>query len=260
MWGSPALGRAGRTLAVAGLALLATSAVLAAFLALGALIDEPFGEFSRDAAAVLHGPFYVSYLSHLDSLVWNLAAFVALFTAAALRRAGYVESFRLLLAGGLITATMALDDLLLLHESAEDILGFPEAVVYCIYGLLILAFVVAFRRRLGPDVLLIGGALVFWVASAGVDLVVDQGTVSFVAEDGLKIAGVALWVTMLVRLSWAEITAALPDSGGPSDGSTADHRRGRGPSSAVHASAAERDRVVAEAGSPRWRAGDHQTE
>jgi hypothetical protein len=260
MWRSPALGRAGRTLAVAGLALLATAAVLAAFLALGALIDEPFGEFSRDAAAVLHGPFYVSYLSHLDSLVWNLAAVVALFAAAVLRRAGYVESFRLLLAGGLITATMALDDLLLLHESAQRVLGLPEAVVYCVYGLLILAFVVAFRRRLGPDVLLIGGALVFWVASAGIDLVVDQGNVSFVAEDGLKIAGVALWVTMLVRLAWAEMTAALPARGGPSDGSTAEHRPGRGPSSAVRASAAERGRVVAEAGWPGWRPGGHQTE
>lgn len=260
MWRFPAPGRAGRTLAVAGLALLATAVVLAAFLALGALIDEPFGEFSRDAAAVLHGPFYVSYLSHLDSLVWNLAAAVALFTGAVLRRAGYVQSSRLLLAGGLITAVMALDDLLLFHEGAENVLGLPEAVVYCVYGLAILAFVVAFHRRLGPDVLLIGGALVFWVASAGVDLVVDQGTVSFVAEDGLKIAGVALWVTMLVRLTWAEITAALSAPGGPSAGSVADHRPGRGPSSAVRASAAETDRAVAGAGVAGWRPGAHPTE
>ena len=207
---SPTSERAGRTLAVAGLTLLATAAVLAAFLALGALIDEPFGEFSRDAAAVLHGPFYVSYLSHLGSLVWNLAAVVALFSAAVLRRAGYVEGFRLLFAGGMITAAMALDDLLLLHEGASEVLGLSEGMVYGVYGILIVVFVVAFRRRLGHAVLLIAGALVFWVASAGADLAVDQGQVSFVAEDGLKAAGVALWVVMLVRLAWEEITAAVP--------------------------------------------------
>jgi hypothetical protein len=224
MSNSPASERAGRTLAVAVLTLLVTAAVLVAFLALGALIDEPFGEFSRDSASVLHGPFYVSYLSHLGSLVWNLAAIVALFTAAVLRRAGRVEGFRLLFPGGMITAAMALDDLLLVHEGAENVLGLPEAIIYGVYGILVLAFAVAFRRRLGPAVLLIGGALLFWVASAGVDLVVDQGQVSFLAEDGLKLAGVALWVVMLVRLAWAEITAAVPAAGKRADQPTADDR------------------------------------
>jgi hypothetical protein len=206
-----------RTLAVAGLTLLATAAVVAAFLVLGALLDQPFGLFSRDAAAVLHGPWYVSWLSHLVSLVWNVAAAVTLFASAVLRRAGYLDGFRLLLAGGMITQAMGLDDLLLLHEGANKVLGLPEGVAFVVYGLLVVAFAVVFRQRLGHAVLLIGGTLVLWVASAGVDLVADQGEVSFVAEDGPKIAGVALWVVMLARLTWAEITAAVPAARDRSD-------------------------------------------
>jgi hypothetical protein len=202
--------RAGRTLAVAGLTLLATAAVVAAFVVLGALIDEPFERFSRDAAAVLDAPFYIAYFSHLVSLIWNLAAAVALFTSAVLRRAGNVEGFRMLFAGGVITAAMGLDDLLQLHEDAYRIVGISERMVYGAYGILIAAFVVAFRRRLGHAVLLIGGALAFWVVSAGLDQLVGGKQVSFVAEDGLKAAGVALWVVMLVRLAWAEITVAVP--------------------------------------------------
>jgi hypothetical protein len=218
MWEPPvAPERAPRTLGVAALTLLGTAALVGAFLGLGAVLDQPFGLFSRDAAAVLHGPWYVSWLSHLVSLIWNVDAAVALFASAVLRRAGYSQGFRLLLAGGLITQVMGLDDLLMLHEGASKILGVSESLPYVVYGIAVIAFALAFRRRLGAAVLLVGGALAFWVGSAAVDLVVDQGEVSFVLEDGLKIAGVALWVVMLARLTWAEIAAAVPAAHDRSD-------------------------------------------
>lgn len=216
--------RARRTLGVAGLTLLGTAALVAAFLGLGALLHQPFGLFSRDAAAVLHGPWYVSWLSHLVSLVWNVAAALALFVSAVLSRAGRSQGFRLLLAGGLITEAMGLDDLLLIHEGASKVLGVSESLAYGVYGVLVVAFALAFRRRLGAAVGLVGGALTFWVASAGVDLVADQGDVSFVAEDGLKILGVALWVVMLARLTWAEIAAAVPAARDRSDQPVAGQR------------------------------------
>ena len=193
-----------------GLTLLATAAVIAGFLLLGALIHEPFEVFSRDASAVLDGPFYVAYLSHLVSLIWGLAAAVALFTCVVVRRAGNVEGFRLLLAAAGITGAMALDDLLLLHEGAYPVFGISEVVVYGVYGILIVAFVVTFRRRLGHAVLPIAGTLALWVVSAGVDRLADESETSFVLEDGFKTAGVALWVVTLVGLAWAEITISVP--------------------------------------------------
>jgi hypothetical protein len=200
---------------VTGVALLATAAVIAGFLVLGALIHVPFEVFSRDASAVLDGPFYVAYLSHLESLVWCLAAAVALFTSVVVRRAGNVEGFRLLLAAAGITGAMALDDLLLLHEGAYPVFGISEVMVYGVYGILIAAFVVTFRRRLGHAVLPIGVTLALWVVSAGVDLLVDESEASFVLEDGFKAAGVAVWVVMLVGLAWAEITTSVPAGRGP---------------------------------------------
>jgi hypothetical protein len=203
------LDRGVRTAAVGVATLFATAVVVLAFLGLGAVVGEPFELFSRDAADALEGPFYTAWFSELFSLIWNLAAIVALFGAAVLRRSGNTGGSRLLAIAGVITAAMALDDLFLLHDDVYPAVGLSEKLVYPVYFLAIAAYTVRFRRRLGPAVLLIAAAAAMWAVSAGVDLTVGGTGASFVVEDGLKAAGVALWAVMLVRLSWAEVCAAL---------------------------------------------------
>jgi len=206
-WWSPV--RVTRTLGIAVVTLLGTALVIGAFLELGAVVGAPFEQFSRDAADALDGPFYTAWFSEFFTLVWSLAAALALFGAAVLRRAGDVAGFRLLGVAGVITAAMALDDLFLLHDAVYPAVGISDKVVYAIYFIAIGAYAVSFRRRLGPSLLLVAAALAMWLVSAGVDATVGGAGSSFVLEDGVKAAGVALWAVMLARLTWAEVDAAM---------------------------------------------------
>ncbi|MBW0118428.1 hypothetical protein [Pseudonocardia abyssalis] len=219
----PSPGRVGRTLLVAAVTVAVTVAVLAAFVVLAGLLDVRFEDFSRDPATVTGGSFHAGYLSQLFVLGWNLAAAVALFSAAVLHRVGHSAGARLLVAGGAITAAMALDDLLLLHDAVYLAIGIPESLVYLLYGLAIGAFTIGFRGRLGPAVLLVGGAAVMWGASAVIDLTLGGAGASFVLEDGSKVVGVALWSVMLVRQSYAELGVLLPAGDDPETRSR--HRR-----------------------------------
>jgi hypothetical protein len=211
----PSPGRVGRTLVVAAVTVAVTVAVVAAFVVLAGLLDVRFDEFSRDPASVANGSFHAGYLSQLVVLGWNLAAAVALFSAAVLHRAGHAAGTRLLAAGGVTTAAMALDDLFLLHDAVYPAVGIPEWLVYLLYGLAIGAFTACFRGRLGPGVLLVGGAVLMWGASAVIDLTAGDGGASFVLEDGTKAVGVALWSVMLVRQSSTELGVLAPAGDDP---------------------------------------------
>ncbi|PVZ03964.1 hypothetical protein C8D89_11973 [Actinomycetospora cinnamomea] len=104
---------------------------------------------------------------------------------------------------------MSADDLFLLHEGVFPEIGIPEVAVLGAYFVAAIVFILRFRVQLAESALLIGGALLMWVLSGVVDLVVVAG--SFLLEDGAKLAGVALWSVMLVRLSSAKVAAAMTD-------------------------------------------------
>lgn len=183
--------------------------VIAIAWGVGTLVGARFEELSRDASAVLGGPPWTGHLSLLMASLWFASAVIALFAGVVLRRIGH-GSAPMLLAGGLLTAAMAVDDLFLLHEAVYLQIGIPEAAVFGAYGLAVVAFVVRFRLQLTGSALLIGSAMLMWAVSAVIDLA--SGTESYsVVEDGAKSIGVALWSVMLVRLTYTEITAAVPD-------------------------------------------------
>ncbi|WP_133252054.1 hypothetical protein [Actinomycetospora cinnamomea] len=183
-------------------------AVIAGASGLAALVGARFEDLSRDVSAVLGGPPWTGSLSQLVGSAWFASAAIAVFAAVVLRRSGR-DGARMLLTGGLLTAVMSADDLFLLHEGVFPEIGIPEVAVLGAYFVAAIVFILRFRVQLAESALLIGGALLMWVLSGVVDLVVVAG--SFLLEDGAKLAGVALWSVMLVRLSSAKVAAAMTD-------------------------------------------------
>lgn len=199
-----------RVVAVGALfALVAAIVVTAGAQVYADLEGVPFADLSRDAAAVLEGPNYTGAYAMFTVLLWASSAAVALFCALVMRGAGERIAARYLLFGGLITVFMVLDDAFLLHETVGLILGDREEIFFVAYGLATVAFAWLYRRRLGPGLLLLAGAFGCWLSSTALDIVLSTGA-PFIVEDGLKLAGVALWAYLMIRISMVEVRRLIP--------------------------------------------------
>ncbi|MGR2752278.1 hypothetical protein [Agromyces arachidis] len=149
----------------------------------------------RGSSSTLHG--LVSNLGILAITVAAGAAFVG--AAAAPRR---VHRLRRALAwGGALSLAFALDDLLLLHETATFASWVPKLIAAA-YAAAFGAYVWRFRavvlRHL--DVGLLTLAILAFGMSAIVDVLAEPATVaSVLAEDGAKLLGLAAWAAFLIR-------------------------------------------------------------
>jgi hypothetical protein len=194
----PSAARQVRALAPVLLAVyVATAAVL---LAVGLQGRVPAAFLVRDASQVAKFPFYIGLVSHLGMLLWSAAASISLFSAAVARDRGLA---RFLLAGGLLTAWLGLDDLFTLHESAfPDYLGISEKTVLGAEILFAAAVLLGFVRVIvRTDFLILGLALAFFASSE----IFDQGFLNqglnYLLDDGLKLFGLVSWTTYFVRTS-----------------------------------------------------------
>lgn len=176
-----------------------------------------------DPAAVLDAPFYLGLLSHAGILLWAAAAAVAVFGS---RLAHAIEPRRFLLAFGLLTALLALDDLLMLHEHVlPRLTGLPEWALVGGYA----AAVGALGWRFHPfiartDVRLLALALGLFCASVLVDLVPEfLGTeddlarvpprlvdVVLFVEAGSKFGGIVAWLLYATHTAARVLTRPPP--------------------------------------------------
>jgi hypothetical protein len=195
-------------------------AVLAALMLMWALGDVAIRDLTRDPLSVAesrilaletaHGivvpveeravRFYYGLLTNLGVLLWCAAASVCLFTAW-LRPAAPRGLF--FVCAGALTAILLLDDLFLLHERFLPIyFGLDERWLFGCYGLLLLAYLAAWRR-----VLLSGPWLVLLVALGGFGMSLALDIVPFRVpqphffEDGAKFGGIAGWCVFHVWLA-----------------------------------------------------------
>ncbi|MCC6626409.1 MAG: hypothetical protein IT340_03285 [Chloroflexi bacterium] len=155
----------------------------------------------RDPSQTAQYPPYLGLISYLGVLAWCAAAAIGLFAGAI----GRDRALRaLLLAGGSLSAVLGIDDLWTLHEYVfPAYLGIAEKVVLLTYGLLLAMFLLGFAviilRR--TDFLIIGLALGFFAASE----IFDQGFLNqgqnFLLDDGLKLFGIIMWATYVIRTS-----------------------------------------------------------
>ncbi|HEY7739215.1 MAG TPA: hypothetical protein VIB01_01235 [Steroidobacteraceae bacterium] len=204
--------RAWRRIAALHLPALALLAVVAAT---AWATGIPPARFTMDPAALAGAHPLLGAVSSIGVLLWAAAAAICLFTALLLRgrcaQRGYA---RLLLAAGLLTAWLALDDLFMLHEWFFPVmLGIPQPIVLAGYagmvGLLMVRFSVLIADT---DCLLLGLALAFFAASAAADQLPGAwfGTWGwlYLLEDGCKLLGITGWSGYLASVAASSLRFA----------------------------------------------------
>lgn len=194
---------------------VAVWAVLCGILALAVVAKVRFGipwhHTLGDPATTTGWPFYLGFVSNVGALLWTSTSAIFLFRSHLERAAGGAPAWgRFLLASGLFTALLGLDDLFLVHDQVlPDYLAIPQAAVLGGYGALGLAYLAAFRREIlrGPWPLLM---LAFGLLGASVLLDLMQDRLGFYLpasgflEDAAKVMGIGTW------LAYAVSTCAAP--------------------------------------------------
>ncbi|GAA1058463.1 hypothetical protein GCM10017608_26220 [Agromyces luteolus] len=165
----------------------------------------------RDSQAVAakHGDASPAYglVSNLGIVVLVLAAGTLVAALALVPRGA--ASRRLLAWGLALSLVFALDDLLLLHETAAFGPG-SGTVLAAAYAVGFLAFALRFLdavvERFDPALLAI--VFVGLGASAMVDVLVDPATrLSVIVEDGAKLLGVLAWSAFVMRAAILALSA-----------------------------------------------------
>jgi hypothetical protein len=161
----------------------------------------------RGSANTVHG--LVSNLGILATAIGAGAAFVG----AATTRARGDRLRRALAWGGVASLVIALDDLLLLHESGTFASFMPKlfAAAYAAgFAAYLWRFRVEILRHL--DVGLLALALLGLATSAIVDVLAEPATVaSVLVEDGAKLLGLAAWAAFLIRGAVVAVRSGTAD-------------------------------------------------
>lgn len=176
--------------------------------------DESLEDLTRDIFSIARLPVYTAFMTHAAVFLWGSAGVIAVFTAAVLRvgskdRAG--AGF--LLAGGLFSLVLMLDDFFLMHEwLVPRFLGLPEEVAFLVYGALGVVFLVVFRRAIlaaEPGLLLLAGVL--FAVSIGLDQLESREMIPqyWLPEDAVKLLGISTWWLFFSRASVRELLAAM---------------------------------------------------
>ncbi|HBB30305.1 MAG TPA: hypothetical protein DDZ80_24450 [Cyanobacteria bacterium UBA8803] len=173
----------------------------------------PVPYLTRDPVAIFEAPFYLGAISNLGILFWCSAAAICLFCCVVLKKLDkHKELKSFFLMSGLISSVFLIDDFFLFHDDVfPKRLHFPEEIVVLLEGLMVLAYLVRFRKNiLNDNFIFLLFALMFFGFSAGldqsfyvaykVDQLLGQDSEYFV-EDGLKLLGIVSWFMYLAIIS-----------------------------------------------------------
>jgi hypothetical protein len=173
--------------------------LVVAVLAASRVTGEPLSQFTRDPSMLAGAHPFLGILSNIGILLWTATAAISLFTAMLLYRTTLeIERRSLLLAAGLLTAWLTLDDFFLFHEWLfPTVLGVPQPIVYVAYLAVFGMFLYRFGGRiLRTDYLLFAVALGCFALSVATDALPDEwfawDYLSLV-EDGSKFLGIVSW-------------------------------------------------------------------
>lgn len=210
----------------AALVVLAVVAVTGLFVLAARRLDIDFSDLSRDPASIVGAPPYTGWYANITIVVWTAAAAVALFAALVMRRADRGRG-RMFLVVGIISAVMVGDDFFQGHEILQYNLGVPGVAVFAAYTLAAVGWAWWFRATLGAHVLTVLAAMGCWGVSAAIDTVLDESA-PYAIEDGAKLAGVALWTFLIVRIALIAIGDLTPGVHIPVQRSAQARHRGPG--------------------------------
>lgn len=181
-------------LAIAALALIAWASIT-----YGITVSA----FTRDMATLAGFPAYVAIASSLGAFLMCATATCCLFAVSVARGAGRTVPWHLL-AAGLFSFYLFVDDFYEFHDRILPSLGLPQRIVH----VLIAASAAAITFRWWRNFLafrpwLLASALVFLSTSMAFDLFDKPlgemlGEWQFFWEDGAKLLGISLWATYFI--------------------------------------------------------------
>ncbi len=171
------------------------------------------GQFTRDLAALTDSSPFIGLLSSIGILFWAATAAICYFSALILWQQKQHSKALFLLAAGLITSLLLLDDLFMLHEVVfPTYLNLGERITYALYAGIVGSFLWGFRQQiLGTDftILLIAlGLLGFSVLADRIFS--DIGPWGYLVEDGPKLFGIVAWFgywTLIARTTLNRLIA-----------------------------------------------------
>jgi hypothetical protein len=198
------------------LLLLPGVALLAVIGLAGYRLDFDVSRLTRDPLAVTGSHPFIGFVSNLGAVFWSCATAVCLFSYIVLSDHRKRSDFRFfVLFGGLLSLLLLFDDLYMLHELFyRKYLGLNEKFVFLIYGVLILFYLVRFRKRiLESEFLYLAMALALFALSIAVDrLPEDLLPVHHLFEDGPKFLGILSWFGYQLSVCRQAMSQALSHS------------------------------------------------
>ncbi len=195
------------TVFVAGI--LAMVGILITFI-VSHVTGYPVWKLAKDPAQILNFPPYIGMLSGLGVLWWMATAAISLFASAVMKKHRAPLQNRLfLLASGVFSLILAVDDFFLLHdEILPQIFHTSEGVFYLIYIVFIMMYILVFIRNIYKhEFLLFWISIFFLVLSRSYWIFLPILNRFNSPADILKHIGIVFWLAYFYRVSLSEVLA-----------------------------------------------------
>ena len=165
------------------------------------LKDIPLDAFTNDPNASFNAPFYIGFFSNIGIMIWSAALTLCFYGAWKLNKPVDAWNRQFLLASGIITLMMTVDDLFQLHE-----LVFPKYfnisanMVYLTYMNIYIIYFLRYRRQLmQTDYMALAVAFFFLGLSTVIDVLPLPIEKDTFLEDAMKLLGIVSWTVYYVR-------------------------------------------------------------
>lgn len=167
--------------------------------------DIPVEKFLNDPSQIVGYDSYIGLINNLGIVLWASAMAVCIFIFIALRRMGKDEDIsKYFLFSGLLTLTLLLDDLFLIHEWLHSYIS--ELIVPVVFLFLFILLLFRFRRIiLKTDYIILIIAIGLFGISTVLDIsqsmdigFIPGGILSFI-EEGCKFLGIISWLAYFGR-------------------------------------------------------------
>jgi hypothetical protein len=178
------------------------------------LTGNPVWVLVKDPAATRSFLPYIGMLSNWGVLLWNASAVICLFSAVVLRQQKASDpAFKFLLASGIFSFWLGIDDLYMLHDQLLPIMfNISERFFYMLYFFAFAAYLVYFIPQiLKYDYLLFAAAFLFFVISRRFFITIPYLGKFITYVDMMKYFGIVFWLSFFYRTALYEVSSLKSD-------------------------------------------------
>lgn len=174
--------------------------------------NNPIWKIAKDSSEITNFPPYIGLLANWVGLLWMATATICLFTTLVLKNNNIpFQKYKFLFISGVLSFVLTIDDLFVLHDRVfPSIFHIPEPFFYLMYILVLITYIIYFRKQiLQYDYLLFIAAFFLFGISREVFIRIPYFLESMTANDMLKYFGVIFWLAYFYRACAQEITQSI---------------------------------------------------